>query len=123
VGNIKIGQSRADDIRPKTIKALLNKVEEKGPVMANRVRALLAAIFRYGKDQFIIEANPVKEVKAPGKERRRQRALDTDHSCATASSALSGDKKFRLVSRTARGQSTHLLNTAFVSVIGCMHMD
>ena len=74
----EIGQSRADDVRPKTIKALLNKVEEKGPIMANRVRALLAAIFRYGKDQFIIEANPVKEVKAPGKERRRQRALDTE---------------------------------------------
>lgn len=66
------------DIRPKDVKALLNKIEEKGPVQANRARELLSAIFRYAKDQFIVESNPVREVRRPTTERPRQRALDTE---------------------------------------------
>lgn len=65
------------DVRPKDVKALLNKVAASGPVQANRVRALLAAIFRYGVDEFIIEVNPVRDVRTPTKEAARERALDT----------------------------------------------
>jgi len=74
----ELGEDRANEVRPREIKLVLNKVAETGPDMANRVRALLASIFGYAKDEFIVESNPVKDVKTPTKEKPRQRALDTE---------------------------------------------
>jgi integrase len=71
----ELGAMKSTDVRPRDIKAMLNKVEKRGPVMANRVRALVAAIFNYAADQFIVEMSPVKMVRRPAREHPRDRAL------------------------------------------------
>lgn len=71
----EIASKPARDVRPRDIKALLDRVAETGPVQANRVRALIAAIFNYAVDQFIVEASPVKIVRRVAKEQPRDRAL------------------------------------------------
>src|SRR5207248_1216995 len=71
----ELGTSKTTDVRPRDIKAMLNKVEKKGPVMANRVRDLVAALFNYAADQFIVEASPVRPVRRPATEKPRDRAL------------------------------------------------
>jgi hypothetical protein len=44
----EIGERRLGEVTAKDVKALLNKVEVTGPVMANRTRTLLAALFNFG---------------------------------------------------------------------------
>lgn len=71
----ELAPKRARDVRPRDVKALLDRVAETGPVQANRVRALVAAIFNFAVDQFIIEASPVKIVRRIAKEQARERAI------------------------------------------------
>jgi hypothetical protein len=59
----EIGDRRLGDVAPKDIKALLNKIEATGPVMANRTRTLLAALFNFATDQFLVATSPVKLVR------------------------------------------------------------
>lgn len=74
----EIGERRVGEVSPKDIKALLNKVEARGPVQANRVRTLLAAVFHYACDQFLIESSPVSPVRQVVREAPRTRALRED---------------------------------------------
>ncbi len=71
----EIGERRVGEVTPKDIKALLNKVEATGPVMANRTRTLLAALFNFATDQFLVDASPVKLVRQVVREAPRARAL------------------------------------------------
>ena len=70
-----IGHRKMVEIRPRDVKGMLNDVEAKGKIMANRVRTLVAAVFHYASDQFIIETNPLKQVRRVAKEAPRERAL------------------------------------------------
>jgi integrase len=70
-----LGQRKIVEIRPRDLKAMLNDVEARGKVMANRTRALVASVFGFAADQFIIDVNPAKLVKRVARETARDRAL------------------------------------------------
>jgi len=73
-----IAKKRARDVQPRDIKRLLDKVAENAPVQSNRLRGLLAQLFYFATEQFIVDVNPVKQVRRVAKEAPRQRALIDD---------------------------------------------
>lgn len=70
-----LGPRRARDVRPKDVRAVLDDVAETGPVMANRLRTFLSAIFNFAVDKFVIETSPVAPVRMLTKEAPRERAM------------------------------------------------
>jgi len=67
----------ARTIKPREVIELLDRIVDAGsPVMANRVAALLAQMFKFGVHRSIVEASPVQLLYRPGgKEKPRQRVL------------------------------------------------
>lgn len=70
------GHLRADEISRRDIIRLINGIKDRGaPIMANRTLALISRIFNFGIEQAIVESNPGKRIKSPGREHRRDRVL------------------------------------------------
>jgi integrase len=76
------GEMRAKDVARRDVRALLERIAMKAPIMANRVRALLRKMFNWGILNEIVETNPAYLVPMPGKERRRERVLSEDEIAA-----------------------------------------
>jgi integrase len=74
----ELGAKKARDIKPRDIKALLNKIEPRGVAVANRTRALLTGIFAYAVDECDIDVSPTKAVRNLKGELRRERALEDE---------------------------------------------
>lgn len=67
---------KAQDIKRRDVIQLLDKIVARGsPIQANRVLALVRKMFNWGIGRDIIEYNPCHQVKAPAKERQRDRVL------------------------------------------------
>lgn len=73
-----LSPKRARDISPRDVKALLDKVAVTGPVQSNRLRAMLAAIFYFAMEKFIVDESPVVRVRRVAKETARDRAMIDD---------------------------------------------
>lgn len=72
------GKRRIDSITRRDVIELLDKVEARGPVMANRTLAAIRKLFGWCVERDILTATPVANIKAPGKETERDRVLDDD---------------------------------------------
>jgi integrase len=73
------GKLSAAAIRRRDVAWLLDKIASRpAPIMANRVRALVSRIFRYGVEREIVEFNPVTGTAAPGEERKRARVFSEE---------------------------------------------
>ena len=56
---------------------LLDGIVDRGsPVMANRVRSYLSAVFAWGIEREMVDGNPAREVARPAHEEARDRVLD-----------------------------------------------
>ena len=70
------GRRKAKDIIRRDVIALLDEIVERGaPIQANRTLALLRKMFNFAVQRDILGSTPVTLVKAPGKERQRERVL------------------------------------------------
>ena len=74
----------ARTIEPREVIDLLDKIVDRGArVMANRVAGLLGQLFKFGVHRRIVESSPVQLLYRPGgKEKARNRALDSDELAA-----------------------------------------
>lgn len=71
-----LGERQAAEIRPADVAAILDAAVERGsPVQANRIRAHLARIFRFGLERELVESNPAQVLSRPARERSRDRVL------------------------------------------------
>lgn len=70
----------ARSIRPREVVQLLDAIVDRGaPVMANRVAALLAQMFKFGIHRELVDDSPVKLLYRPGgREKARERVLSDD---------------------------------------------
>jgi len=68
----------AKDINRRDVRALIEGIAVRGPIRANRVRALLSKLFNFGLQQDIVETNPVIGTARPGVEQSRNRVLSHD---------------------------------------------
>lgn len=78
-----IGSRPAASIRPRDIAAILDAAVERGaPTQANRLRAHLIRVFRYGMERERCEINPALMLSKPHKEKPRERVLSGDEIAA-----------------------------------------
>lgn len=70
-----MGSTLVRDVRPRDIKVMLDKIAETGPVVANRVRTMLSAMFHHATDTFMVASSPVQLVRRVAKEESRDRAM------------------------------------------------
>lgn len=70
---------KANAISRRDISELLDGIVDRGaPIMANRTRALISKIFKFGMSRDVVEVNPVQAVPMPAKNRQRDRVLNKD---------------------------------------------
>ncbi len=96
-----LGHMKMKDIKRKHIIALLDKVVERGNIIANRTQTLIGTIFTVAVEREIVEINPCYRLKKRGgKESSRTRVLTVEEikSIWFASESLSNKMKdiFRL---------------------------
>jgi integrase len=73
------GKRKAKDITRRDVIALLDAIVDRGsPIAANRALAVIRRMFGWAVSRDIIPASPCVAVKAPAKERRRDRVLNAD---------------------------------------------
>ena len=80
----------AAKVTQRGIVELLQALSARAPVMANRVRASLSAMFAWGMKAGLVPSNPVAATFKPADEAPRQRVL-SDHELARIWSATAGD--------------------------------
>ena len=73
------GAAKAHEVKKRDVIRLLDKIVDRGsPISANRTLALIRKIFNFGIERDLVEHNPCAMVKAPGKEKARDRVLNND---------------------------------------------
>ncbi len=73
------GNAKAHKLRRRDVIALLDKIVDRGsPISANRTLALVRKIYNFGIERDLVEFNPCTRIKAPGKEKQRDRVLNTE---------------------------------------------
>ena len=75
-----VGTRKATTLKSVDIVDLLDRCMARGAeTQANRTRSVLSRMFNWAEERGYVEANPVTKVKAPGKEKARERVLtDTE---------------------------------------------
>jgi len=68
----------AREITRRDVRELIEAVAERGPILANRVRALLHKMFAFALQRDIVEVNPVAGTARPGVEQSRTAVLTDD---------------------------------------------
>ncbi len=68
----------AKAITRRDVRELIDGVAKRGPILANRVRALLSKLFNIAIQLDIVETNPVTGTARPGVEKQRDRVLTED---------------------------------------------
>lgn len=72
-------RKKAADIRRRDVLALVESIADRGaPIQANRALACVRKMFNFALERDILDASPCSGVKAPGKEKRRERVLTPD---------------------------------------------
>jgi integrase len=72
------GRRKAKDITRRDVVQLLDKVAERGGIMANRTLAVIRKMINFGVARDIIPTSPCIGVQAPARENRRDRVLTTE---------------------------------------------
>lgn len=74
-----LGRRRIQDIKKREVAEMLDAIVERGsPITANRVFANLRAMFNWAREKGVIETSPLLGMKAPAKERSRDRILSSE---------------------------------------------
>lgn len=74
-----IGRKRMEDVKRTDLAKLLSNIVERGaPILANRVRAVVRKFFAWSVSEGLLETSPATGLKAPSKERARDRVLSDD---------------------------------------------
>jgi integrase len=74
---------KAKDIARRDVIALLDAIVDRGsPIAANRTLAIIRRMFGWALSRDIVPASPCAAVKAPAKEKRRDRVLSADEIAA-----------------------------------------
>lgn len=71
-------QRRIAEISKADVLAILDKTADRAPIMANRLLALVRKLFNWSQERGYIETSPCAGVRAPSKERARDRVLSDD---------------------------------------------
>jgi integrase len=109
------GRRKAKDIVRGDVIALLDNIVDRGsPIAANRTLAVIRRMFGWALSRDIVAASPCVAVKAPSKERRRDRVLSADEIAAfwraldnpglAISSAIRLALKLQLVTAQRKGE-------------------
>ena len=72
------GSRKVKDIQRRDVRALLDDVSDRAPIMANRVLALVRKMFNFAIEHDWLDANPCQMVKRVAPERQRDRVLSED---------------------------------------------
>ncbi|GAB4231969.1 MAG: site-specific integrase [Acidobacteriota bacterium] len=72
------GRRDIRDIRRADVLRLLDDVESRAPVAANRLHATLARLFRWAVERGYLERSPMEGVRAPAPEQSRDRVLSDE---------------------------------------------
>lgn len=68
----------AREITRRDVRELIEAIAERGPILANRVRALLHKMFAFALQRDVVEVNPVAGTARPGVEKSRTAVLSDD---------------------------------------------
>jgi len=69
------GARRIGEVSKADVLKLLDATSDRAPILANRLLALIRKLFNWSQERGYIEANPCAGIKAPSKERTRERVL------------------------------------------------
>jgi Arm DNA-binding domain len=72
------GTRRIGEISKADVLKLLDATADRAPILANRLLALIRKLYTWSQDRGYIEMNPCAGIKAPSKERARERVLTDD---------------------------------------------
>jgi integrase len=72
------GHRRLKDMTRPEIRAVLEEIAERGPIMANRVLALVRKMFNFAIEHDWVETNPCHMIKPLAPARQRDRVLNED---------------------------------------------
>jgi integrase len=72
------GAMKVKDITRREVRAVLDEIAERAPIMANRTLALIRKMFNFGIEHDWVESNPCQGIKRLAPERPRQRVLSED---------------------------------------------
>jgi integrase len=70
------GNRRIGDITDTDIIEVLDRVSGYAPILANRLHAVLSALFTWARKKRLVAANPCADLDRPSEERSRDRVLD-----------------------------------------------
>jgi site-specific recombinase XerD len=70
-----LGRLPANSIGRQDVVLLLDRIKKRGPVLANRVQALISGVFRFAIEQELAKENPCVGIRRRTKERKTGRAL------------------------------------------------
>jgi integrase len=72
------GKRKITDIKRRDLVVLLDEIEERAPIMANRTLAYTRKMFSYAVKRDVLEANPFMGMEAPAPAKVRERNLSFD---------------------------------------------
>lgn len=112
------------DIRRRDVVALLDKVAEDRPVLANRTLTLLHKLFAWAVARSILERSPVAGVERPAEETPRNRVLDDEElrSLWRACGSLADDRiaavvRLLILTGQRRGEVIGMLRSEIAGVL------
>jgi integrase len=70
------GNRRISDITDTDIIEVLDRISGHAPILANRLHAVLSALFTWARKKRLVAANPCADLDRPAEERSRDRVLD-----------------------------------------------
>ena len=80
-----LGSKQIGDVTRREIRELLERIVDRGsPIAANRTLAVIRRMFGWALSRDIVATSPCVAVKAPARERRRDRVLSADEIAALA---------------------------------------
>lgn len=72
------GNSKAKEIKRRDIIALLDDIQSRAPIMANRTLAVVRRMFNFAIERDILEMSPCAQLKMPSAENQKDRMLSED---------------------------------------------
>ena len=72
------GERSVRDLTRRDVRALIENIAERAPIMANRTLALVSKMLNFAVDHDWVDANPAARVQKPAPEVSRDRVLDDD---------------------------------------------
>lgn len=74
-----LGRRRIQEVKKREIAEMLDAIVDRGsPITANRVFAHVRALFNWARERGIIETSPLQGMRAPARERSRDRILSNE---------------------------------------------